>query len=418
MFYADEFARIPLAGVRAFPIIIMDKFENKVLKFIRDNKLIQRGDKVTVGFSGGADSVCLFTVLHKLKRLLGISLQAVHVNHNLRGAEALRDEEFCIQFARELGEPIQTVSIDVRGYASMNGLTEEESGRILRYEALQIKAGEFAGRDNPKHDLRSKHEAKENAKEAGGPIRDFISYEGQPTEEAVGNKVNAQEIGGKGMQEEKEETALIAVAHHADDQAETVLLNLMRGSGLKGLAGMKAKRDNIIRPLLGVSRSDIIDYLERQNISYVDDSTNFENEHTRNRLRNIIIPELKASVNQAASEHIALSAAIIQDADEYIQEEARHYVDGLDNPETEDGIIKLKIKQNELKEKARILRRYVIIESLGRLNVPLKDWGEKHFSDIDEALFKNKGYHVDLPGQVYAENAYKETWLCVRKATI
>ena len=220
------------------------------------------------------------------------------------------------------------------------------------------------------------------------------------------------------MQEEKEETALIAVAHHADDQAETVLLNLMRGSGLKGLAGMKAKRDNIIRPLLGVSRSDIIDYLGRQNISYVDDSTNFENEHTRNRLRNIIIPELKASVNQAASEHIALSAAIIQDADEYIQAEARCYVDGLDEPKTEDGIIKLKIKQNELKEKARILRRYVIIESLGRLNVPLKDWGEKHFSDIDEALFKNKGYHVDLPGQVYAENAYKETWLCVRKATI
>lgn len=333
----------------------MDRFENRILTFIRDNKLISEGDCVTVGFSGGADSVCLLTVLHNLKRLLRIRIQAVHVNHNLRGAEALRDENFCVQYAAGLEEPMQVVSIDVTGYAKAHGLTEEEAGRILRYEALQEKAAAFADKAE----------------------------------------------------------ALIAVAHHADDQAETVLFNLMRGSGLKGLAGMRTRRDNIIRPLLGVSRKDIVEYLNRKGISYVDDSTNFENDHTRNRLRNIIIPELKASVNSEASEHIALSAAIIRDADEYIRAAARDYVRALEEPKTEGHIIKLKLNQKELKEKARILRRYVIIEALERLNVPLKDWGEKHFSEIDEALFKNKGYHVDLPGQAYAENAYKETYLCV-----
>ncbi len=351
---------------------------------------------MTVGFSGGADSVSLLTVLHNLKRLLRIQIQAVHVNHNLRGAEALRDEEFCIQYAKMLQVPIQVVSIDVAGYGAKHGLTEEEAGRILRYEALQEKAAAFAG-------ILTAASAQRTPDECDN-IKDRKTD--KQTEYAA---VRPAE------REEQQARALIAVAHHADDQAETVLFNLMRGSGLKGLAGMRAKRDNIIRPLLGVSRKDIIGYLKRNNISYVDDSTNFENDHTRNRLRNIIIPELKASVNSEASEHIALSAAIIRDADEYIRAEASGYVDALDEPETDGAVIKLKIKQKELKEKARILRRYVIIEALRRLNVPLKDWGEKHFSEIDEALFKNKGYHVDLPGQVYAENVYKETCICVRK---
>lgn len=379
----------------------MDRFENRILTFIRDNELISDGDCVTVGFSGGADSVCLLTVLHNLKRLLRINIQAVHVNHNLRGAEALRDENFCIQYAAKLGEPVQVVSIDVLSYAAQHGLTEEEAGRILRYEALQEKAAAFA-------------------KVAADDLTEHKIQDGY-----CGNEGKARDINGKCSRNMPQKAdgkaastrALIAVAHHADDQAETVLFNLMRGSGLKGLAGMRTRRDNIIRPLLGVSRKDIVGYLKRQNISYVDDSTNFENDHTRNRLRNIIIPELKASVNSEASEHIALSAAIIRDADEYIRAEAKAFADALDEPQTEGQLIKLKIKQKELKEKARILRRYVIIEALGRLNVPLKDWGEKHFAEIDEALFKNKGYHVDLPGHTYAENAYKETYLCVRRQT-
>ena len=393
----------------------MDRFENRILTYIRENELIREGDSVTLGFSGGADSVCLLTVLHNLKRLLKISIQAVHVNHNLRGAEALRDENYCLSYAGELGVPCEAVSIDVTGYAGEHGLTEEEAGRILRYEVLQEKAAAFAAETATlARDASSKTPTKRETQYRYGEIK--ANAETATVHNQHGRDHCSESKAGEAVAAAvQRRRALIAVAHHADDQAETVLLNLMRGSGLKGLAGMRPKRDNIIRPLLGVSRADILNYLGSHGISYVDDSTNFENDHTRNRLRNIIIPELKASVNSAASEHITLSAAIIRDADEYIQAEAGRFVDALPQPETGESVIILKINQRELKEKARILRRYVIIEALGRLNVPLKDWGEKHFSEIDEALFKNKGYHVDLPGQVYAENVYKETCLCVRR---
>lgn len=340
-----------------------------------------------MGFSGGADSVCLFTLLHDLKRLLGIDLQAVHVNHNLRGEEALRDENFCRKLAVDMRERFHAVSVDVTGYAAEHRLTEEEAGRILRYEALEELAEELRDSFYP------------------------AGYTGKNAEDKV--KGNAPLRWDNEIINEKR--ALIAVAHHADDQAETVLMNLMRGTGLKGLCGMSVKRDNIIRPLLGVSRADIVAYLSSRGISYVDDSTNFENNHTRNRLRNIIIPELKNEVNAAASEHIAFSAGVIREAEEFISDEACRFADRLGEPEQAEGMSKLKLNQSELKEKARILRIYVIIEALKRLRIPLKDWSEKHFYDIDEALFKNKGHHVDLPGNVYAENAYKETYICIRE---
>ncbi len=403
----------------------MDKFTNRVLAYIRENELIQRGDCVTVGFSGGADSVCLFMLLHELKRLLGISLQAVHVNHNLRGEEALRDESFCRAYAEALGEQFSAVSIDVRAYAGKTGMTEEEAGRVLRYEVLKEQADRFAESCSCTGgagaadfaNVANAANAANAAEAANAPEAAGAEGAGKASSDIDAGMINSGSSSmtslGSGSIFRKKKKSLIAVAHHADDQAETVLMNLARGTGLKGLAGMRAKRDNIIRPLLGVSRADIVDYLGAHSIAYVDDSTNFENEHTRNRLRNIIIPALKTEVNAAASEHIALSAGFIREAEDYISSEAAAFAGSLGEVQTEGGIRKLKLNQSQLKQKARILRRYVIIEALGRLNIPLKDWGEKHFSDIDAALFKNKGHHVDLPGSVYAENAYRETYICV-----
>ncbi len=332
----------------------MDKFQNDVLKYIREKDLIRRGDAVTVGLSGGADSVCLLIVLLELKRLLGIRLQAVHVNHGLRGAEADRDEAFCRKFCEELGVPFSAANADVRGLAAASGMTEEEAGRNLRYAALQERAAAFA---------------------------------------AEGSR------------------AVIAVAHHADDQAETILLNLLRGSGLKGLGGMRPQRDNIIRPLLGTSRGGIEKYLEDRGIPFVQDSTNFENDHTRNRIRNRILPEMKEEINERAAEHIASAGELILEADEYLAAEAKAFLDAGGPPEQRGDTLFLGLRQTVLKEKAQILRRYVIIEALRRLHVPLKDWGEKHFGQIDEALFKPKGTHLDLPGNVYADNLYRETVL-------
>ena len=353
----------------------MDKLQNQVLKFIRENDLIRRGDAVTVGLSGGADSVCLLLVLKDLRQLLKIRLQAVHVNHQLRGDEAVRDEAFCRELCSRLGVPFSAVSVNVRALVGSSGMTEEEAARTLRYEALQKAAAAFAA----------------------GPCEDGMK---------------AREMREQDRQDLKTPgRAVVAVAHHADDQAETILLNLLRGSGLKGLGGMRPKRDNIIRPLLGLSRSSIRDYLAERNISFVEDSTNFENDHTRNRIRNVILPEMEQSVNDRAAEHLAAAGAVILEADDYLAAEAAAFLEAGDPPEKQGDVRRISLRQTLLKEKAQIFRRYVIIEALRRLGVPLKDWGRQHFSEIDAALFKPKGTHLDLPGGVCADNQYRETVL-------
>lgn len=319
----------------------MDKFTQKVLETIRRNELIPEGTPVTVGFSGGADSMCLLYVLNSLTGLLKCSVNAVHVNHNLRGPEALRDQEFCRDFCASHDIPFEAVSVDVNGYVSEHGLSTEEAARILRYEALTKKAEETG--------------------------------------------------------------AVIAVAHHSEDQAETILLNMLRGTGAKGLSGMSYRRDNIIRPLLDVSKEDILSFINEQGLSFVTDSTNLENDYARNRIRNEIMPALKG-INVRAAEHICLMGEKSAEADAYIRNEAEEYV--KENAAVSDGEVRLPRKKLALRP--QIFRRYVIITCISLLGVPLKDWGETHFSDIEKALTAKKGYHTDLPMGVKADNTYTE----------
>lgn len=315
----------------------MDKFTQKILETIRKNELIPGGTRVTVGFSGGADSLCLLYVLKSLESLLKCNIDAIHVNHNLRGAEALRDQEFCRDFCTEHGIPFEAVSVDVKGYAGVHGLSTEEAARILRYKALSERA------------------------------------------------------------------SLIAVAHHSEDQAETILLNMLRGTGVKGLSGMAYKRDSIIRPLLNVSKEDILSFLRENSLTFVTDSTNLENDYARNRIRNEVMPVLK-SINSRAAEHICLMGEKSAEADAYLRSQAEEYV--RKNAAVSGG--ELRIPRKKLAEKPLIFRRYVIIACISFLNIPLKDWGEKHFSDIDKALSAPKGFHTDLPSGVKADTTYTE----------
>lgn len=319
----------------------MDKFIQKILETVRREKLIPEESRIVTGFSGGADSLCLLYVLNSVKSLLKCRITAVHVNHNLRGEEAVRDQEFCRTFCAEHDIEFEAVSVDVSGYASENGLSTEEAARILRYEVLSEKAG---------------------------------------TGEA-----------------------LIAVAHHSEDQAETILLNMLRGTGIKGLSGMSYKRDNIIRPLLDVSKEDILSFLSGHGLSYVTDSTNLQNDYARNRIRNEIMPVLK-SINIRAAEHICLAGEKSAEADSYIREEAERYA--AENSQLNGN--ELRLQRKKLAAKPQIFRRYVIIACIRRLGVPLKDWGEKHFSDIDKALSAPKGFHTDLPAEVKADTTYTE----------
>ena len=210
---------------------------------MRSWEMTEPGDGLLAGVSGGADSVCLLFLLDELKEELGIRLAAFHLNHGLRGAEADRDEAYVKEICGRLGIPLAVAHENVAEYAAARGISGEEAGRILRYEHMKETAEQFSCQKT-------------------------------------------------------------ATAHHRDDSAETVLFNMFRGSGLKGLSGIRPVRGEVIRPLLCLSRAEIAGYLEERGIPWCEDSTNGENVYTRNRIRNQLLPWVKENINARAPEHI------------------------------------------------------------------------------------------------------------------
>ncbi|MBP1577665.1 MAG: tRNA lysidine(34) synthetase TilS, partial [Oscillospiraceae bacterium] len=203
--------------------------KDKVLATIKANQMLKQGDRVIVGLSGGADSVALLCVLLQLKDELGITLSAVHVNHCLRGEESDRDELFCQKLCAEKGINFTAHRINVKSYCEQHKVGTEEGARALRYSIF----------------------------------------------------------------EESDPTAKIATAHTLSDNAETVIMNLARGSALDGLCGIPPVRGRIIRPIIDCSRSDVEEFLAKLGQSYVTDSTNLTDDYSRNRVRHNVIPILK-----------------------------------------------------------------------------------------------------------------------------
>ena len=219
-------------------------FVNQVRHFAHHHQLFTPRGKYIIALSGGADSVSLLLVLKHLESELGITLEAAHCNFHLRGDESLRDEEFCQQLCRRLHVPLHLVHFDTHAYADLHHVSIEMAARDLRYAYF-----EQLRRDIHAHD--------------------------------------------------------ICVAHHRDDSVETLLLNLVRGTGLRGLRGIQPRNAHIIRPLLSHSRQQIEQYLNALGESYVTDSTNLHNDVKRNKIRLNVIPllrELNPSVSQSIFE--------------------------------------------------------------------------------------------------------------------
>ena len=207
---------------------------DKIISYTQKFNMLSPDITVVAGLSGGADSVCLTFVLNELSRQIGFKLEAVHVNHNLRGSESDSDQLFCENFCKKIGIPLTVVSCNVKEYAEKNRLSTEEAARHLRYKAFSDCSD------------------------------------------------------GK----------IIATAHNADDNLETVIHNLIRGTAVKGLTGIPPVRDNIIRPLLAVTRAEIENYLRQNNLTFVVDSTNLSDDYTRNKIRHNIIP-LMTQINSS-----------------------------------------------------------------------------------------------------------------------
>lgn len=214
-------------------------------------RLISRADAVLVGLSGGADSVCLLHFLRYLAREKHFALAAVHVNHGLRGKDALADQRFCKKLCQELDIPFFNEKVSVKKLAKELNLSPEHAARKARYEAF-LKVARAWG------------------------------------------------------------ATKLALGHHLDDQAETVLLNLLRGTKAKGLGGIPLRRPldkkaEIIRPLLCVTRAEVEAYLRNNHLSFVTDQTNSDDAFTRNWVRGTLLPLLETKQPQIRA-HLALVA--------------------------------------------------------------------------------------------------------------
>ncbi|AVD36743.1 tRNA lysidine(34) synthetase TilS [Clostridioides difficile] len=235
---------------------------DKVLSTINKHNLIQKGDKIVLGLSGGPDSVCLLHVLNRLKKDFNIEIYAAHLNHQIRGIEAQKDALYVSKLCEDMGIIFFVKSINVPKYCENEGLSLEEGARKLRYEMF---------------------------------------YE-------IKDKIKANKI---------------AIGHNLNDQAETVMMRIMRGTGLKGLKGIDYIRDNcIIRPILDVERSEIEEYCEAYNLNPRIDKTNLENIYTRNKIRLDLLPYMKDNFNSNVIESIVRMSNSLKSDNDYIEKEA------------------------------------------------------------------------------------------------
>ena len=286
--------------------------QKKVESYLRRWNMIERGEHIVAGISGGADSVCLLFVLLSLQKTMGIRVTAVHVNHMLRGEEADADERFVEELCRQQNVPCRVFRIDVAKEAEKRKCSQEEAGREVRREAMR--------------------------------------------------KVMVEEHADK-----------IAFAHHQDDNAETVIMNLCRGSRVKGMRGILPVSGELIHPLLCVGKAEIEAALKEQGIPWRIDATNLEDAYTRNRIRNRVMKELN-EINPGTAEHISRMAEKMSELWEYMEAETGTYTKECVK-ETDGGKL---IRKAELERVPKVFREEVIRSVLCEVCA-----GEKNLRAVD-----------------------------------
>lgn len=318
---------------REFEKQMNDKLLEKVNQWAEKNGVLKPGNTVVAGVSGGADSVCLLDILHKLSNKRAFSLVAVHVNHMLRGKESDEDEHFVIGLCDKYGIPLKVFKEDVAAFADNNNYSIEEAGRLIRYERLM---------------------------------------------EVL----------------DKKSAAHIAVAHHRDDQAETVFLNLLRGAGLDGLCGMSDIKDKIIRPLLMVSKSEIEAYIKRNGLFYRIDSSNFENNYLRNTVRNVIFPEIKRRTGTDISASLLRMQRVLKTDRDFLNQYAEDKFKDILISEDDKRVV---LKRNELSELHQAIAGRIIRIALERIAGSLKGFESVH-ADMALSLVSRDGNRTaELP---------------------
>ncbi|MBR6572750.1 MAG: tRNA lysidine(34) synthetase TilS [Clostridia bacterium] len=295
----------------------------KIKTAIEKYDMLCGGENLTVALSGGADSVCLLHALISLKDVYNIKLSAIHINHNLRGSEADRDEEFVRKFCENLNVPLMVKSVNVREIA-------EKSGQSIELAARNVRYNEFIN--------------------CGADI--------------------------------------VATAHTASDNTETVLFNMLRGAGLKGLCGIPAKRDIYIRPLILCTRKDVENYISENKLSYVTDSSNLSDDYSRNLLRHRAVPVLK-ELNPSVENTITSMCQGLKEDLDFLETSAKKIGEKCI---CKDGINIKELNNQHIAVVKRVLSAY-FYETTGKIPDGL------HIARMTETLFS--GTKKSLPLGLY-----------------
>ena len=321
---------------------------NKVRKYIFENHMLEKGDHIVLGVSGGADSVALLMVLCSLQKEWKLKLNVIHVHHGIR-PEADEDVAFVEQLCRSLEVPCHVFYEDVPALAAQQRISEEEMGRACRYMHFMEVARET-------------------------------------------------------------ESVKIAVAHHMDDQAETVLFHLIRGTDLAGMRGMlpvsrmeQAEGLILIRPLLSCRKEELTAYLTAQQITWREDVTNRENRYARNRIRNLVIPQFTA-VNEQAVVHIADFAVQAAAYEKFFFVQVKRYVE--EHVRMEEGSC-IYIDRNQLLKEEAVFIQGILYELLCRISGRKKDITAVLVQAVYDLLMKQSGRAVSLPYGMEAKVSYE-----------
>ena len=313
----------------------------KIRRYVEKWHMIENGDKIIVGVSGGADSICLLFVLIQLQKEIPFELVCVHVNHGLRGIDADADEMYVKKMCEKHCVPCEIYREDVALIAKKRKQSLEEAGREVRREAF---------------------------------VKTLKRYGGTK----------------------------IALAHHQNDNAETFLMNVARGAGLKGLGGIRPVNGNVIRPLLAVERGEVEKYLEEEGIAFCVDETNKSDAYMRNRIRNHILPYFEEQVNKRTVTHINETMERLREIEGFLEEQTE--ISWRQCTRTEEtGTV---ILQAEFQQIPHVIQSFVLKKVLWEVCRREKDIEAVHLQMLQELFEKQVGRRVDLPYDMEAWRTY------------
>jgi len=322
--------------------MMKSKFIVKIENYIKEYGMLEKGDNVILGVSGGADSVSLLLILNELKEKYDLKLFVVHVNHGLR-KEAALEAEYVEKLCKERDIPFFLHEENVEEIAKQYSMGTEEAGRMVRYEAFY----------NLLFDL------------------------------------------GAGK---------IAVAHNKNDRAETMLFNLFRGTGIKGLASINPVRGEIIRPLLCVERSEIEEFVNEMGVAFCTDASNFTDDYSRNRIRNNIIPMAKEQICDALVDHMGETANQLSELYDFVSGFANERF--LEIAKTEEK--RVVFNKKEFLNTDPYICKVLVKRAIDELVPNNKDITHTHIESVVDIAKKEGTKRVDLPYGIRAVASYDE----------